>query len=149
MKAISLTQPWASLVALGEKSVETRGWRPTSVLGDDIAIHASNGFPLQCRQLCDQPVFAGALKQSWTQLPIGAVIAVVNVMSFYPTEDLRGLDGVELAFGDYGPKRFGWFLQNVRPLAKPVPCRGALGIWSLPAEVERQVAEQLRRAFRC
>lgn len=39
MKAISLWQPWASLIAAGVKSIETRGW-PTNYRGQ-IAIHAA------------------------------------------------------------------------------------------------------------
>ena len=43
MKALSLTQPWAELVVLGEKQWETRSWR-TSHRGR-IAIHAAKKFP--------------------------------------------------------------------------------------------------------
>lgn len=39
MKALSLTQPWASLVAVGAKRIETRSWR-TSYRGP-LAIHAA------------------------------------------------------------------------------------------------------------
>ena len=42
MKAITLTQPWATLVAIGAKQIETRGWR-TSYRGK-LAIHAAAGY---------------------------------------------------------------------------------------------------------
>jgi activating signal cointegrator 1 len=147
MKAISLTQPWASLVAIGAKRIETRSWRPTSALGEDIAIHAAKSFPLDCRQLCDQTIFARALKRSWMQLPVGAVIAVVRVESYERTEKLLTTDGsltlLEEAFGNYGPNRYGWRLTNLRPLSTPINCRGALGIWFLPPDVNRAVQAQL------
>ena len=42
MKAISLWQPWASLIAIGAKSIETRSWpAPRALIGDRIAIHAA------------------------------------------------------------------------------------------------------------
>lgn len=42
MKAISLWQPWASLVAVGAKPYETRSWAPPEALiGQPIAIHAA------------------------------------------------------------------------------------------------------------
>jgi hypothetical protein len=47
---ISLTQPWATLLAGGEKRQETRSWS-TSVRGF-VAIHAAQTFPRQCRELC-------------------------------------------------------------------------------------------------
>jgi activating signal cointegrator 1 len=43
MKAITLTQPWATLVAIGAKRIETRSW-PTNYRGP-LAIHAAKGFP--------------------------------------------------------------------------------------------------------
>lgn len=42
MKAISLWQPWASLIACGVKPYETRDWAPpASLIGQPIAIHAA------------------------------------------------------------------------------------------------------------
>lgn len=41
MKALTLHQPWASLVACGRKKHETRSWPPPSTsIGTEIAIHA-------------------------------------------------------------------------------------------------------------
>lgn len=42
MKAITITEPWATLVAIGAKQIETRSW-PTSYRGP-IAIHAAKGM---------------------------------------------------------------------------------------------------------
>ena len=42
MKALTLTQPWATLIAVGAKRIETRSWG-TSYRGR-IAIHAAKGF---------------------------------------------------------------------------------------------------------
>src|SRR5579885_2158306 len=42
MKALSLWQPWASLMADGRKKIETRHWRPPAwLLGQPLAIHAT------------------------------------------------------------------------------------------------------------
>lgn len=42
MKAVSLWQPWASLIACGAKTIETRSWpAPRTVVGQRIAIHAA------------------------------------------------------------------------------------------------------------
>lgn len=41
MKALTIRQPWASLIALGVKRIETRSWRaPHALIGKTIAIHA-------------------------------------------------------------------------------------------------------------
>jgi len=36
-----------------------------------------------------------------------------------------------------------WQFTDPRPLACPVPCKGALGLWRLPADVEKLVRDQL------
>jgi hypothetical protein len=46
MKCISLIQPWASLVLLGEKRYETRNW--STAYRGPLLIHASKGMPPQC-----------------------------------------------------------------------------------------------------
>lgn len=52
MKALTIRQPWASLIALGVKTIETRSWRaPQALIGQTIAIHAGKSW----RGLTDEP----------------------------------------------------------------------------------------------
>ncbi|MFL5577327.1 MAG: ASCH domain-containing protein [Gemmatimonadaceae bacterium] len=65
MKALTLTQPWATLVAIGAKTIETRSW-PTHYRGE-VAIHAAKGFPDWARQIVDgEPE---SLMVSYTERP--------------------------------------------------------------------------------
>jgi hypothetical protein len=50
MKALTLIQPWATLVALGEKQIETRSW-DTKYRGP-LAIHAGKKID---KSVFDQP----------------------------------------------------------------------------------------------
>ena len=45
MKALTLHQPWATLVAVGEKRIETRSWS-TDYRGP-LAIHAGKARPFE------------------------------------------------------------------------------------------------------
>ena len=66
IKAISLWQPWASLIALGGKKIETRSW-PTKYRGP-LAIHASKNQPPYAQTLADvDKTFNQALtgKKDW------------------------------------------------------------------------------------
>lgn len=159
MRAITLTQPYATLVAIGAKRIETRGWA-TSYRGP-IAIHAGKGLgPVGGLQgLADlvdsEPFFRAFVQHGMTtrsstlesliaQLPRGAVVATARLVAIYPTtgSGLVGFDPQpllsELAFGDYRLGRYGWLLADVTPLPEPVPARGALGLWEwdAPAEVQ-------------
>jgi hypothetical protein len=139
LPAITLTQPWATLMALGAKRVETRSW-PTAYRGP-LAIHAGKnlkpvgGLP-GLRWLCATPVFERTLaahRLGVELLPLGAVIAVGELVDVKPVEEIRGgLDEDELAFGDYSNGRYGWIFERLRPTAAEIHVRGALGLWPLP-----------------
>lgn len=149
MRALSLTQPWASLIACGAKVIETRSWQ-TSYRGP-LAIHASKGFPRECRDLCATQPFLRELTRaglSMPELPLGAVVAVCRLTAVLDTSDAwsNRLSPTERAFGDYGPSRYGWVLEDVTRLPSPVPCRGALGLWSLPRDVAIRVLDAAEAA---
>ena len=120
MKALSLTQPWATAIALGLKQWETRSW-PTHLRGE-ICIHASKAFPKWAREF--------AAEHNLRDLPLGAIICVCDLTECRQTHTLIGeIDDEEIEMGDYAPGRYAFKLENVRVLATPVPARGALGFW--------------------
>jgi len=139
VKATSLWQPWASGIALGHKRIETRHWI-TNHRGE-IAIHAAKRWDAEQRDYAED-----FRRRGWIDfgLPFGAVVAVACIADVKRTEMLIGsIDKKEEAFGNYGPRRFGWILEDIRPLATPVPCKGAQGIFNLPPDVEQAVRDQL------
>lgn len=134
MKALTLTQPWATLVAIGAKRIETRSWS-TNYRGP-LAIHAAMGMPTYVKRLCDSEPFRTALNGvGATWLRRGVVIATCRLVDVLPTMPASGHGTVpsdaphEFAFGDFSPGRFMWLLENVVALPEPVPARGALGLW--------------------
>lgn len=140
MKALSLTQPWASLVAWGGKRIETRSWS-TSYRGP-LAIHAAKGWPVQARRLItvapfhDEAIRAGYGSSPapgvWPDpYPLGAIVATCHLIDCWRTTDVRLKDITprERAFGDYGRGRFALILAQVEALPTPIPASGALGLW--------------------
>jgi hypothetical protein len=140
--ALTLRQPWASLVALEAKRIETRSWR-TSYRGW-LAIHAGITLPKAERLLCEQEPFRAALLRDTAldpalplavQLPRGSIIAVVWLDSCLPMETIEWPDKPERSFGDYAPGRYAWYLSQVHRLPQPIPARGALGLWRVEIPV--------------
>lgn len=151
MKVLTLTQPWASLVAIGAKHIETRSWS-TSYRGP-LAIHAAAGLgPVGgmaglIAQYSFAPFWNVLLPAGYPpeKMPRGAIIAVcrlagcVSTPTTHPqietgwTDDKTGeqwmLTEQERAFGDYSPGRFAWLLADIRGLPTPIPAKGALGLW--------------------
>lgn len=142
MKALSLTQPWATLVAIGTKRYETRSWN--TLYRGQVAIHASKGFPNACKDLLTVPEFVMSLGVA-PQLPLGSIIALVSIKSTTPTHSIaHKLDDIELSYGDYSPNRFAWELDGVIKLKNPIPCKGALGLWNVPEEIASEILNQIR-----
>jgi len=73
---------------------------------------------------------------AFTKLAFGAVICVVDLVGVVPVAHLCTLTQPETTFGDYGPGRFAWRLEDVRVLKTPIPVRGKQGLWEWPVELE-------------
>lgn len=134
MKAITLWEPWASLAAHGYKRFETRSWL-TRYRGP-MVIQAAKRMP-KLEELRPGPI-REALKAMGVVLvgdfPFGCSLAVVDVTAVLRTETVLAegtISGDELAFGDYGPQRYAWRLENLRRLSQPIPLRGRQGLWTL------------------
>lgn len=89
MKALTLTQPWATLVMYGYKKIETRSWA-TKYRGP-IAIHAAKGFPPAAHDLWDNPNFPAFRQVLVTRLsyypedmPLGAILGTVELVRCGP-----------------------------------------------------------------
>ncbi|MEK3945555.1 ASCH domain-containing protein [Paenibacillus sp. FSL H8-0282] len=131
MRCITIRQPWATLIALGEKEFETRSWR-TAYRGE-LGIHA--GVRID-KKICEQEPYKSVLaKHGYTanNLPTGAIIATGQLAGCYvvtPEVDLREwINGNEYDFGDYSEGRFAWKLEGVHPLSHPIPAKGRLSLW--------------------
>ena len=146
MKGLSLTQPWATLVALGAKRYETRSWA-TRYRGL-IAIHASQGLPGYAREVCTGTPFLDVLLGAGyghvNELPRGAILAICRIARCVPVTvldlEVDKLSDDEIDFGDYTPGRYAWQLTDLHRLAVPIPCKGALGLWTVPPDIAAALA---------
>lgn len=128
-----MTQPFATLVALGCKRVETRSWTTYRHRDQDVAIHAASGGFARDVAVREREL----LKREPEQVPLGAIVAIVRVGAICRTQDIvQQLSGQEIRLGDYRWGRWAWQLELIQALAEPIPCRGAQGLWALTREME-------------
>lgn len=145
MKALPLWQPWASLVAIGAKRIETRHWEaPDWLIGRRVAIHATkterempiaNTEPF--RRHLQEAGADGRLVLVDGRLPFGALIATVVLdrcrrMTAEGIAELEERDPDERAFGNYSTARYAWVLRDVERFAVPIPFTGRQGIFDVP-----------------
>lgn len=146
-RALTISQPFASLIADGQKWVENRTWF-ASYTGP-LMIHAGRGTQY-------------LHKNELRNYPTGAIVAVCRMVCCVHVQTLRDrlAQGERLShltlpemsrIADHahteGP--WAWVLAEVTKLAKPVPCSGQQGIWEPPLEVVGQVQRVLWSPASC
>ena len=147
IKFITLTQPWATLVALGVKRIETRSWR-TPYRGL-LGIHAAKSYPDWAREFARRdPQCRAALEaagEHWDTLTLGEIVAVTELRNCIRTEELVvTLSEGERAFGNYEPGRWAWVLGETVAIEGHTPHRGSLGLW----ETDPYIAELFEQYYR-
>lgn len=131
MKALTLTQPWATLVAIGAKQTETRSWS-TRYRGP-LAIHAAKGWTADVVHVAfSEPyrqVLCDAGYSLFSLLPRGVIVATCTLVDCVPTSRFQGNDFLDSAFGDFSAGRFAWILKDIKAFPRPIIAKGALGLW--------------------
>lgn len=118
MKALTVCQPNAELIARGLKPIENRTW-PTAYRGE-LAIHAGKS-----REWMDE----GDL-EAYPGMAFGAVVAIVRLVDCRRVEDLP----VNLRHHEHANGPWCFVLERVRRI-EPVPYRGAQGFWDWPVSL--------------
>ena len=109
MKAVSVRQPWANLIAAGKKTIETRTWA-TNYRGE-ILIVSSKKPRIE---------------------PAGYAVALARLVECRPMTK----NDEAAACCEIYPNAFAWVLDNVRPV-EPVPVRGQLGVYDVDWRPQR------------
>lgn len=132
MKAISLWQPWASLIAIKAKKVETRSWY-TDYRGDLLICAAktmNREYQDYYYSLPNIPMINQTEPVPYTDLPRGYAVAKVRLVDCVKmTQDLIDkASEQEKLVGDWKRGRFAWFLDDIQSV-EPFPVRGQQGLF--------------------
>lgn len=155
MRGLTIHQPWASLIALGEKQVETRSWR-TPYTGP-LAIHAGKSLDVIAREFYEYSEELHDVLEARdlepADLPYGAVIATATLDRCAPITDagaekLEAEKPLEFAFGNYSTdeeQRYAFVMTDVIALPEPVPCDGHQQLWRVDLPTRQAIAVQAAR----
>lgn len=122
MKALTIKEPWASLIVNGYKKYEFRSWK-TNYRGK-ILIHA--GMSIEKDML-------GNIKDYNIEINKGAIIGEADLADCILVneefdEELRNID--EIVYGNNHINNYAWKLENIKKYDKPIPIKGKLGLWN-------------------
>ena len=158
IKALSLWQPWATLMALGHKRIETRSW--STAYRGWLAIHAAKFWSRDLEAMCGSAPFLSALGPLTKRgvimhrpvadeperiLPFGAIVALVYVVDCFEIDALNWpRNDREFKLGDYTPGRYQWRTDRVINLGhEAITTPGARGLFTLPLDIERRLCMRI------
>lgn len=128
MKVISLTEPFATLISTGIKTIETRSWK-TNYRGK-LYIHASlTKIPVTYKNNQELMSLIDDKKLNFGNIVCSCDLVdciemtdefIENIKKDYPKEYITGI---------YAPGRYAWILKNIEILDEPIKVKGHLGIW--------------------
>jgi hypothetical protein len=133
--ALSVRQPWAYLIVMGQKTLELRSWS-TSYRGL-LLVHAPRRIDEKAMHyfdLQDSGLDTGCL--------IGAV-ELVDVIRMTP-EELRLRRWEHRSFGVFSKGMYGLVLRPLRVFSEPIPILGSRGIFDIvDTDITSAIREQL------
>lgn len=148
MKAISIKQPWASLIVHGIKDIENRTWAcPKKYIGQRVLIHASgsHGKKFKVNLTNEQIKAAFAMIADGCMLgniPFGSIIdsveivdCVINHPSVWAEKTENYTVGMNpKIYEDITGKKivYNWVLANPILFKEPIPAKGKLSFWDYP-----------------
>lgn len=127
MKVISIKEPFATLIANGDKYIETRSWK-TNYRGE-LFIHAS-GKGLAKEYLNNQ--YVNDLIKN-LKMNNGFIICKGNLIDckYMDKEFLEEIkkNNKEYNLGLYEEGRYAWIFEDIEQIY-PIPTKGSLNIWN-------------------
>lgn len=134
MKAITLLQPRATLVAIGALLTEVRP--DTTTYRGRIAIHAAWHWPPFLRDLTEEePVWSALRAQRYhhRNLPRGAVVAVGELVAVTPVHpgEACWATPLEGRVHDFSAGRYVWTFRSITRL-RPIGAPGRPRLWDWP-----------------
>ena len=127
MKALTIREPWASLIINGYKKYEFRSWK-TNYRGK-ILIHA--GLNIEKDML-------NRFKDYNIMCTKGAIIGEADLVDCILVDNEFNkllLKEDSLVYGKSNHvEKYAWKLDNINKYEKPIFCRGKLGLWSYDYE---------------
>ena len=139
MRALTLKQPWLYAIEHLGKRVENRSWDiPFRLRGHWIALQAGKSRD-DLERFGVISIHGLGTIPPWTELTFGSVSSVVKFSQVIIARKELVPESTRKWF--FGPS--GWMITDLVLLKEPIPCRGMLGLWTVPADIEEQIKAQL------
>ncbi len=145
MQALTIREPWASLIVSTNKKFETRDWKRN--YRGLLAIHSGKqsvpveDYPLGLEEILDDL----EITQDNLNNNKGKIIAIATLKEIHLMTDkfINEQSELERLTGFWEPGLYAWELTDIKPITQPIPARGMPGLWTVPDDIYVQIQQQL------
>lgn len=152
LRILTVRQPWSEAIIFGGKDVENRVTNVAGSFRGTVAIHSAKRPATPAEWRAFEIRYPSAMSQMmdtvpWSQEEFGVIIGLVDLVGVH----YSGVDGCGTGEGEGPiPMCSDWcepiahhlVLANPRPVAEPIPYKGALGLRRLDDETIARVTAQ-------
>lgn len=129
MKVLSLTEPYATLIKTGVKTIETRSWK-TNYRGK-LYIHASSTkIPKEYKNNLELMSLVDINDLNYGNIICSCELVDCIEMTEKFIEKTKTNNKNEYITGVYSVGRYAWILKDIKVLNNPIKAKGHLGIWT-------------------
>jgi hypothetical protein len=145
MQALTIHEPWATLLVKGKKQFETREWQRN--YRGLLAIHSGKqsvdieDYPLGLSEILDD----SKITQDNLNNNKGKIIAIATLKEIHLMTDkfINEQSELERMIGYWEPGHYAWELTDIQLLSEPISARGMPGLWDVPDEIQQQISQQV------
>ncbi len=148
LKAISLWQPYCSLIALGIKQYETRSWK-TNYRGKLLICSTAKLTKKQYQQY--RSICSSVELPAWNEInfPCGKAIAICDLVDCIPITPsfIKEQSETEITSGDWEVGCYAWKLENIQPITEPFAVKGKQGLFNISVDTlpsNSEIAELIK-----
>ena len=148
LKAISLWQPYCSLIALGIKQYETRSWK-TNYRGKLLICSTAKLTKKQYQQY--RKICSSVELPAWNEInfPCGKAIAICDLVDCIPITSsfIQEQSEKEINSGDWEVGHYAWKLENIQPITEPFAVKGKQGLFNISIDTlpsNSEIAELIK-----
>ncbi len=145
MQALTIREPWASLIVSTNKKFETRDWKRN--YRGLLAIHSGKqsvpveDYPLGLEEILDDlEITQNDLNNNKQKIIAIATLKEIHLMT---DKFINEQTELERLTGFWEPGLYAWELTDIKPITQPIPARGMPGLWTVPDDIYVQIQQQL------
>ncbi len=145
MQALTIREPWASLIVSTNKKFETRDWKRN--YRGLLAIHSGKqsvpveDYPLGLEEILDDlEITQNDLNNNKQKIIAIATLKEIHLMT---DKFINEQSELERLTGFWEPGLYAWELTDIKPITQPIPARGMPGLWTVPDDIYVQIQQQL------